>query len=697
MILPSEPPSDLAMTPPPGTSEAGLGLGEERRIRRLLVLVLVLAALLRLGYLLEVMAAPDFSSPRFEALYHDHWARSLVTGDWTPPTGVTDPEISSRPYFRPPGYPFFLAAVYAATGGSYLAPRLVQMALGLASCLLLFALGRHFFDPLAGLAAAALYGLAWVPLFFEAELMAPALLVTLLLGHLLALARWRGRIGSRRSSLHALLAGVLLGLAALVRPNSLALVAPALLWMGWLLARRRVPWRWRVRPLLALPLALGLMVAPATWRNLRISGEWVLITSNAGINLFVGTHPANDGYTPGVPELGELLGLEGWDSFDQPKIVAAVSAREGRAMGDAEVSRWLTHRALDNFRDDPAGVLRQVGRKLLLFWGPAEISNNKVLEIERRYSPALGLGLGFASLLAMALAGLVYQVLVRGRGKKCQVLVGERAATPTRGTIEPTLDNPFEGGVLLLGMLAVTCASYLPFFVAARFRVPVVPLLAIFGGIALAGLWRLATAGRWRSLAAGLVVLALLRLATGMAWVPYEPDEALWHLRRGLLFREQGRFDEAANAFGTILATHPYHPEAPLLLAEVLEAAERPAEAVAVYRRILAEKPDSVAANNNLALLLARAGDLEGAIGHWQKVLAIDPERLPALINLAATLATHPDPARRDPRRALELAERANRLHPDDPTIQALLRTLHPTTKAEPIGTGRSAAPDDTP
>ena len=81
------------------------------RVRWLLGLILAVGALLRLTYLLEVTRAPDFDTPQFESQYHDYWARALVTGDWTVPEGVTDPEIRQRPYFRPPGYPWFLATV----------------------------------------------------------------------------------------------------------------------------------------------------------------------------------------------------------------------------------------------------------------------------------------------------------------------------------------------------------------------------------------------------------------------------------------------------------------------------------------------------------------------------------------------------------------------------------------------------------
>ena len=657
-------------TDPQANDDPSRARSLDPRVGWLLLAVLVLAGLLRLTYLLELSRAPDFESPRFESLYHDYWARALRTGDWTAPAGVTDPEIPDRPYFRPPGYPYFLAAAQGLLGDSAVSPRMAQMLLGVVTCWLLFLLACRWFGDVAALAAAALYGVAWVPIFFEGELMAPPLLVALLVGHWLALARWwqaQGTAGKNpkeddRGTTWALLAGLSLGAAALVRPNALALIAPTLLWMVWVLRRRAVPLLRSARPLVVVTLAMALAVAPATLRNRLVSGTWVLVTSNAGINLFVGTHPDGDGFTPGVPELSELLGLDGWDSFDQPKIVAAVSSHEGRALDDREVSQWFSQRALAHLRDDPGAVVSQMARKLLLFWGPAEISNNKVLELERRHSPTLGMGIGFATLLAFALGGLA-------------VLAWERRA---RLDATPAVDPAarLEGAVLLLAALAVTCASYLPFFVAARFRHAVLPVLAIFGGVAIAGLWSLGSRRRGSGLGALAALLIVLRGVTGVAWIPYESDEALWHLRRGLLFREQERFDEATSAFGAVLAVDPEHPDAPLLLGETLTADQRPQEAMAVYQRALATPSTAdrqAALYNNLALLQARGGDLDGAIGSWQQALARDPDRVATLVNLAGALATHPDPASRRPDQAVELAQRAVELSGGHPNALAVL------------------------
>ena len=124
---------------------------KESRGLGLAALAMGLAVVVRAAYLYAQADAPSFSHPEVDAAYHDYWARAMVSGDWTPPPGRPDPEIRQRAYFRPPGYPFFLAAVYRVLGADYLHPRLVQAALGLLNVWLAFVAARRWFGPLAGL------------------------------------------------------------------------------------------------------------------------------------------------------------------------------------------------------------------------------------------------------------------------------------------------------------------------------------------------------------------------------------------------------------------------------------------------------------------------------------------------------------------------------------------------------------------
>jgi 4-amino-4-deoxy-L-arabinose transferase-like glycosyltransferase len=612
------------------------------RDRWLLVAVLLFAGLMRAAYLVELEQAPDFDRPQFESQYHDYWARALNTGDWTPPDGVTDPDIPHRVFFRPPGYPYFLALIYRIGSDGYVWPRLIQMLLGLASCLLVFELARRCFGPGSALVAAFLQGSYWIFIYFEGEFMAPPLLNFLVLLTLVLVSRWTVEmtVGG------AVAAGVGAGVSALVRPNMLALIPIFLLWGAWVEWRRgNAGERFLfVRRGIAFAAAAALVVVPATLRNHRVADDWVLITSNAGINLFVGLHPDSNGYTPGVRDLAELTGLDGWDSFDYPLIAASVEQRVGREMADSEVSRWFARRAVSRAIEHPGQVISSLGRKLLLFWGPAEVSNTKIIEYERMASPTLRHSLSFASVLALGLLGAGLSASSFWNQPADKVTAQERP--------DPNLV------LLLLLFVTAYAATYLPFFVASRFRVPIIPVVIIFGAFALRVVLRMVVGRQWRALAVVLVAFAALRVLTGVEWVAYEPDGALWHWRRGLLYEERGLPDSALEEFKAAVALRPDNAKAQFSLAEAYASAGDLERAIRHYNRHIQLSPHSVDGSNNLALALAESGDLQSAMIQWEETLEMAPSDPTALNNLATALLIHPDVTQRDVSRAIALAEK---------------------------------------
>src|ERR671932_1381386 len=81
----------------------------DRRFSWAVGLVLVAALSLRLGY---VALTPDYRIVH-DARDYDRHARSIAAGDGFARLGPGPSRVTA---FRPPGYPVFLAGVYALTG-----------------------------------------------------------------------------------------------------------------------------------------------------------------------------------------------------------------------------------------------------------------------------------------------------------------------------------------------------------------------------------------------------------------------------------------------------------------------------------------------------------------------------------------------------------------------------------------------------
>ncbi len=375
-----------------------------RRGAAALVLILLAGLLLRAAFLFSIWHAPDFASPVLDPQLNDYWARAIVTGDWSPPAHADDPEIRTTPYGRPPGYPYFLAVVYRFLGLNYGAPRIVQMALGLANLLLLYLLGKAWFGRGSGLAAAALGAVFWSFIYFEGELNSPVLEVFLYLA--MAGALWKWFTSGRWD--WALLAGLLLGLHALVRPNVLLPGVFAAGWMVWTAWKSKFALKRGMAHAALFLLAVAAVISPAVVRNYRVAHEFVLISYYGGINAYIGNNPNSTGDSPKIANLRDIAGQAEWNCFNYPQLVRGLAEKQG--LPDASfsgASGWFYRHALDFWNSDPMAALSLTARKTALFLGPAEVSDSKVVSIERDHSPLLRWLPGFPAVLALALLWFV--------------------------------------------------------------------------------------------------------------------------------------------------------------------------------------------------------------------------------------------------------------------------------------------------
>lgn len=587
----------------------------------LLVAILIFGLAIRLAYLSSSVHAPDFNSPVLDPQLNDYWARALVTGDWTPPPHADDPEIRTTPYGRPPGYPWLLAGMYWISDGSYLVPRLVQVCVGLLNLLLVFFLGKRMFGSIAGLIAAFLMSVFWAAVYFEEELNSPVWEVCFSLSMVLSLLRWE-RTGSRFS---LVLAGLLLGYSALMRPNILLPGCFVLLWVAWQQYKSGGFSVWRIITTAALYAgAAGLLILPVIARNWVVGREFVLISYYGGVNAYIGNNPESTGVSPEVPGLYEISGMDTWNCFNYPNMIKGLERHLGRpGFGFSDASRYFYNRALAFWLEHPGEALRLTLRKAWFFWGPHEISDSKVVHCERTASPVLMWLLRFSHLLALILAGALGWVLFRRH-------------TPERNAQSITL---------VLGIAIGYFASVLPFFIAERYRFPVVPLLLPFAGYAFVLIGKRIKAGIYREPVTVLVAALLLYQAAALPLVPYTPNVSTWHLHRGIAYAAKGEHEAAEQSFQEAVREDTGNDEAYLQLGFIRAARGDHEGATEYYARAVAANPNNALACNNLGYEHYLKGDYPEAEQYYRQAIARQPEFTLAINNLGNLLLSQGDTA----------------------------------------------------
>ena len=152
------------------------------------------------------------------------------------------------------------------------------------------------------------------------------------------------------------------------------------------------------------------------------------------------------------------------------------------------------------------------------------------------------------------------------------------------------------------------------------------------------------------------------------------PDDFQAHRNLAGALMRQGRIEEAETHFRQAIALKPAQVRIYVNWSNGLLVHNRVVEAIVRLRQGLDAVPNNADLHNMLARVLAMAGHSAEALKHFGQVLRLEPDSHSALLSMAWLLATHPDPAIRDARRAVELAERAARLadQPDVSTLDTL-------------------------
>ena len=572
---------------------------------------MLLALLVRVAYFATADGV-GFNEPLIDADYNDALGEALSRGEGFPP----------GPFWQPPLYPVLLGALYTLVGHSLWAPRLLQAFLGAATAGMVSVIAERLAgDRFMGLLAGILVALHGPLVFYDGELLATSVATFLVTS-----AVWLGTF-PRPGWAVALSAGLAVGLGALAVAPVLLLVIP----MAWSLPR----YGRRLGPIALAGCALA--VVPVSSLNRLRSGEWFLISANAGVNLWIGNNSDIDRTVAIRP------GIEWEELMDEPRAHGASSAGAQDA--------YFMEKAIRGCAATPIGCLLNLAYKGRLLLSAHEIPRNESLAVARQKAPVLWIltarvgsfELPSALLVPLAIAGAV--VIARRR---------ERLAWT---------------------VLASTIALALPlvvFFVTGRYRAPLWPMVCVLAALGAVTFGR--GDQRKQALAACIGATGAFLIAVWPVHLAVDAIDFEAEMHYALAGRRARRGDDAgaAAALRAALARRPSYLEAGFNLGLMLERGGRPDEAASAYQDVLAHHPSDVATRLRLGgtlLTLGRRGEA-GAL--FRQLLSENPQNGMAASGLAKVRIS--EGALDDALGLFKIAERA--FGPRDPVVQELRRDL---------------------
>jgi Dolichyl-phosphate-mannose-protein mannosyltransferase/Tetratricopeptide repeat len=506
------------------------------------LLVFAGSLLIRLTYLFSLGDDPWVNHPIVDEIAYRSMALAFINGA---------PDL--YPFFRPPLWPMLLSLWYLIVGtdAGFFGIRILSSVISSVAMVSGFRIAEMLFGRRNAWISTIISAACGVALHLHTTGLATSLFT------LLTLEAVRLTLHSHdheENPQAAFPAGLMWGLSALARPNALAGAVISAIWLSWPILRRTVKGDFQSwsRPVWLI-LGVALVVSPITMLNWVNGDDASIISTNGGINFYLGNNPFADGLSPLHPDLGP-----DW----APAEVEEWSAMQaGKTLKPSGSSTWYFIEGFRYWIDQPVDATKLWLKKLIVTVGGTETSNNGDWRFfaERRWMLQFLLLIGFWWIAPVGFVGF----LVMRRDPRTIYL-----------------------GILVAVNILVISA----FFVASRFRVPLIPLIIPF---TVHALWVLTQQDqRRRAIKVGIASIILI-LGLNLAVIPFAQQEnhAYGHLVYGMLYTKEKDQNAAVIEFSKALEYNSYTPMANLYLGEVALERSQFEPAIEYFQRENVIKP----------------------------------------------------------------------------------------------------------
>jgi tetratricopeptide (TPR) repeat protein len=456
------------------------------------LIIFVVALGLRLVYMFTSKNNPFFSVPIVDMDFYWRLAGTLVTQG---PFGVSQLESAWKPAF----YPFFLACVRFFVGNSVFKAQIIQSVLGSINCVLLYYVAKKLFNTRTSFLAGLMMACYGTFIFYDACFLPVTLNTCMILCFLLGVSG----LHQDKRSLPWFVPGVFMALAANAHQIILAVVPviPVVqyFWYCHAAGKQRPPaidFYQAVCKRFACFLC-GMLVVMAVFAIIKYeqSRDLSAPSNNAGVNFYIGNNPRADGVSvppEGVAWMrlinepvvgGQLIDPSKPENSKTSRTASRVrycsqdlstlynylrkSADKSDTVPKSGHSTYFYRKAFDWIFAHPLTFLQRYVKKLSYCFSAVEIKNNVNMYRYGDYSPILRCLLRASPFISFPF-GIVFPLAIIG-------MVLCFRSSPRRFLH------------LYLYLVAVPAGTAL-FFVCARYRMVMVPVLLLFTAVAVEAL-----------------------------------------------------------------------------------------------------------------------------------------------------------------------------------------------------------------
>lgn len=550
---------------------------------KILLWIAAIGLIIRLLFIVETQ-----NTPFVQSLFSD----SKIYNDFALDIAQNNNWLGTDVFFMAPVYPYFLAVIYKIFGNSLYLIRLIQAFFSTASIFIIYVITRNLFSKRSAVLAALISAFFSSFIFYSGLILSETLQI--FFASVLVLSLTNEYKSEKRKNIWI---GIWLGVLALFRANILIFAIGYSIYYFFVIAKSfRVTTR--SINIAAFIVGIFIVILPVTIRNYIVANDFVLLTSNGGINFYIGNNDKSVGVFTTPTDFNFASDMSG------ERFAEKLSHRD---LSASDASAYWTEQAFDFIKSKPDKAAYLFINKFCLFFLPEENPQSAIMDEKfyaENYSKVLQLPLiKFEVISILLIFGLI--ILWKSRNKY---------------------------GLLYIFILSYILSAII-FFVNGRFRLAILPAAIPIAAFSIDSLIEYAKSKNFSEIKNPIIITVLFILAINIISIKPKFTDYEAYLHLGDIAYQQENLDEAIYYYNLSLV-HQDNFMTFVNLGNALAKKKDFKNAEVAFNKAIERNPNYELAYFNLAFVYTQIGNFDLAIKNYNKTIELNPEFEGAYRNL---------------------------------------------------------------